>query len=97
MKVLEVRFAETIKIGPNQEEISINVNLPKHFHYEMFRDSIGMLWIHDKDKDVWVGTSSANLRYILVDKPPIGLMDEDNSRESIRRINKEGEIRKTKG
>jgi len=97
MKIIEARFAETVKIGANQEEQFINTNIQKHYHYEMFLSEIGMLWIHDKNKDVWVGTSASNLRYIMLDKSPFeGLKDEVGSGASIQRAGKKGEIRTTK-
>lgn len=98
IKVKEARFAETVKIGSNQEEIYISYRNSKHDRYEMFLSGTSMLWIHDLITDEWVGTSPANLRSVTVEKNPFGeITDEISSKQSIQRVDKTGGNRKAKG
>lgn len=96
LKIIEARFAETVKIGLNQEEIYICPRNDKHKKYEMYLDEVGMLWIHDTLKDEWTGTSTANLRSITAQSNPFGVIkDEIPSGKPVRRIGKTGETGKS--
>lgn len=65
-KVQVARFAETIRVGDNGEEIRyIDVGEPKYNRYTMtYNDNL--LWIYDNKTEKMYSTSNANLRMMTM-------------------------------
>lgn len=80
-RVKTARFAETIRIGDNGDEIRYIDIGEKQFERFTMTYHDGMLWIYDQKTNKMFTTSSANLRMMIMLQSPKEVMPETKRKE----------------